>query len=530
MNNVIFDIVNENNIIGKGSFGTVYYSPKYYPQYIVKKMEKYNTQNSSNTQSSSIISNNIKELWWYSLIKHFNTSKYTYLNIPNLHEYYINDDCIYLLLDYKGESIHHKIKKLNIKGSCSKLSSCSHFDTVQYIELLKNIPLIIYSCSKIFQYLHYADLRHGDITIYNIMYNNNDINELEKISIIDWGSFVFTKLIINNYNQCTPGFISPELHEQDTHENLTKPSIKSDIFSLGLVILRILDPFNDHYLKINEYIKKYEISEVQYDVIPNIIKNIKDKISTYNIILENYLDERVFYLLTKMLELNICNRIDSDSLYMDCLFEKYRKQEPNFDKFYLKNILRNEIDSCIVYNIQVDNLKNILVENTYEYLKRFKFKIIKNFIEFKYVDTRIILTPVMKLFYNYLNKLNNLSDTISNEKLSKEHVPNILNVNYVISFLCCLKWIDVLFNNDIPIYDLFDFYRFLYKIISNDIHSDKYKILNSVEFFIFFDITFYNIFNILDGSVLTYPYVLDFKYDFIVYRDIKKILLNLNCI
>ena len=40
MNDVIFNIVNENNVIGKGSFGKVYYSPKSYPEYIVKKMEK----------------------------------------------------------------------------------------------------------------------------------------------------------------------------------------------------------------------------------------------------------------------------------------------------------------------------------------------------------------------------------------------------------------------------------------------------------------------------------------------------------
>ena len=531
MNDVIFNIVNENNVIGKGSFGKVYYFPKSYPQYIVKKMEKYKTRRDNRNNfrfvqnSTNLISNNIKELWWYSL-KLNNISKYTYLNIPNLHEYHVNDDYIYLLLDYKGESIYHKIKKLNN-------NSVPNFDTEQYIDLLKNIPLIIYSCSKIFQYLHYADLRHGDITTCNIMYNSNS-KELDKMSIIDWGSIVFTKLIINNYNQCASGFIAPELYEQDTYENLIKPCIKSDIFSLGLVILKILDPFNEHCLKINDYIKKYEINEVQYDVVPNIIQNIKDKINTYNINLENYLDERVFYLLTKMLELNICNRIDSDSLYMDSLFEKYRKQEPNFDKFYLKNILRNELYSTTVYNIPVDNFKNFLIEHTYKYLKKFKFKIVKNFMEFKYIDTRIILTPVLKLFYKYLNKLNTkglrpISDTELNSKINQ--LPDVLNLNhYVISFLCCLKWIDILFNNDIPIFDLFDFYTFLYTLISNDIHNDKYKILNSIEFFTFFDITFYNIFDLLNGSVLIYPYILDFKYDFIVYRDVKKILLNLNFI
>ena len=52
--------------------------------------------------------------------------------------------------------------------------------------------------------------------------------------------------------------------------------------------------------------------------------------------------------------------------------------------------------------------KNLLVENTYNFLKMFKCKLIKNLKNskfFKYIDTQIILIPSIKLFYTYINKI-----------------------------------------------------------------------------------------------------------------------------
>ena len=50
------------------------------------------------------------------------------------------------------------------------------------------------------------------------MYNKNENDLLKRVSIIDWGSLVFSKLILNNYNQCTTEFMAPELDNDNTYE------------------------------------------------------------------------------------------------------------------------------------------------------------------------------------------------------------------------------------------------------------------------------------------------------------------------
>ena len=79
-----------------------------------------------------------------------------------------------------------------------------------------------------------------------------------------------------------------------------------------------------------------------------------------------------------MLDININTRIDIDSLYMDELFTKYRIQEPQFNKCFLKNILRKREP------IGFDIFQNLLIEQTYHYLKKFRSRIINNVRNSKY--------------------------------------------------------------------------------------------------------------------------------------------------
>ena len=181
MNNMIdaiYSIVKENNVIGKGTFGKIYYNQKSFPNYVVKKMNKYNKI------GNSFISNNIKELWWYYFVSNNNIFE----NIPNMISYHIDSEYIYLLLEHKGKSIYNKIKEINsIKDENEQKN--------KHIELLKIIPLIIYSCSKVLLYLNYASMRHGDITTSNILIKEDTYSDNKQIYITDWGSFVFNKTI-----------------------------------------------------------------------------------------------------------------------------------------------------------------------------------------------------------------------------------------------------------------------------------------------------------------------------------------------
>lgn len=496
--NIIYDILNHNNIIGKGSFGKIYYYPELYPHYIVKKMNKYNIH------GNNLISNNTKELWWYSLISKYKDSDILN-NIPKLINYNVDTDDIYLLLEYKGNSIYSITKHI-----------INENDKETYIEMLNNIPLIIYSCSKIFRLLHYTNLRHGDITTSNIMFNKNETNELNKTSIIDWGSIVFTKLTINNYNQCAYNFVSPELNDNLSEYEIIHniPSIKSDIFSLGLVILHILDPSKKFLDIIDKYIKNFD--NFNYNSIDDILNNIISS-NYFNVNVKQHVNDRVFYLLSKMLELNVNTRIDIDSLYMDELFNKFRNNE-YVDKFFLKNLLKLNIQ------IPVDCFKNLLVENTYDFLKMFKSKLIKNLKNsnfFRYIDTRIILLPSIKLFYTYINKI--IDNKCKNCVIFKNSNLN----HYIISFLCCIKLIDIIFNDDISIYCLFDFYNILHPIFSRT-SDEKNSLLNLINFTIFFDLTFYNIFKTVNCLILDYPFTFDLKYEHINFSDIKKMLISSN--
>ena len=535
MDDMIYNIVKKNNVIGKGSFGKVYYHPESYPNYVVKKIKKYNNY------GNDFILNNLKELWWYSLISKYdlninnnsidinNITNTNFSNIPKMLNYNVDSEHIYILIDYKGKSIYSIIKEY--REFIEKNETAE-----KYIEILKIIPLIIYSCSKIFMQLHYANIRHGDITFSNIMYNQKEKDLLKRVSVIDWGSIVFSKLILNNYNQCATEFMAPELDNDNVDEiefiNET-PSIKSDIFSLGVVILYILDPNKYFLLPFEKYIKDSIMVDTQYETLDDIIKEIIKKYQHIDI--EKYVDKRTFYLLKKMLDTNLNTRIDIDSLYMDELFEKYRQQEPDFDKYFLKNILRKREP------VETDNLKNILIDQTYNYLKNFRTRIIKNSRNSKYyklLDTRVILMPSLQLFYTYLNKmcgsnkgniscLDNFSCLKHTEigKLMSSENNMLKNINhYIISFLCCIKWIDILSNDDITIFHLYEFYTNLYNLLSKSFPQSI--LLDLLNFGTYFDLTFYNIFKKTEGNILTYPYFMNFKYDYLNHSDIKKILMN----
>jgi hypothetical protein len=470
-----------------------------------------------------------------------NITNTNFSNIPKMLDYNINSDYIYILIEYKGSSIYSLIKEVREnkkQENGQELQSIEQnvYLTEKYIEILKIIPLIIYSCSKIFMQLHYANIRHGDITFSNIMYNQKEKDLLKRVSVIDWGSLVFSKLILNNYNQCATEFMAPELYNDNDNVDEIEftnetPSIKSDIFSLGVVILYILDPNKYFLLQFEKYIKDSIIVYNQYETLDEIIKKIIEKYQHIDI--EKYVDKRTFYLLKKMLDINVNTRIDIDSLYMDELFTKYRQQEPEFDKYFLKNILRKREP------VETDNLKNILIDQTYNYLKNFRTRIIKNSRHSKYyklLDTRVILMPSLQLFYTYLNKmcgsnkgniscLDNFSCLKHTEigKLTSSENNTLKNINhYIISFLCCIKWIDILSNDDITIFHLYEFYTNLYNLLSKSFPESI--CLDLLNFGTYFDLTFYNIFKKTEGNILSCPYFMDFKYNYLNHSDIKKML------
>lgn len=495
MDNLIKNIIREKKIIGRGSFGKIYHSQSY-PNYIVKKMNKLHICN------IEYICNNIKELWWQIILSKINLN-----NVSTMKNYYIDCDFIYMLMKHNGTSIYDKIKEItNIKDN-TELKKQKH------IELLKCIPNILFTCSKILYCLHRCKMRHGDLTSSNIL-----INEKNEVSIIDWGSVIFNKVRTSFYNQCAIIFSPPELKngEKNLFQNI--PSIKNDIFSLGIVILNIIDIHSTYIDKFNKYKSKCEIydTDCMNDEIETILKSTT-KGEKY---ISEIVNERIFFLLKKMLEYNIETRIDIESLYMDSLFLEFRKRDI-FDKNVIYNFFKNTNHICCY---PIDEYNNILVISLYNFLKKYK-ETTQSTQHTKVFDSRIIFDISIKLFYNYKNKSGKIKNHIN---------------SYIICFLACIKWTDTILNDDFILKDLYVFYLELFNSLESLFGKKILETISNVEnvsyvepkvnfcdFCVSFDIVFFDIFKTMEEYIFSYPDILDLNYSKISFRELKnKMLIN----
>jgi serine/threonine protein kinase len=474
---IIKNILKEKKLIGRGSFGKIYHSEKY-PNYIVKKMNKMHICN------IEYICNNIKELWWQIILSKINLN-----NVSKIKSYHIDCEFIYMLMKYNGTSIYNKVKEINLIND-------TELKIKKHIELLKCIPNILFSCSKVFYCLHRCKMRHGDITTSNIL-----INENNEVFIIDWGSVIFNKVRTSFYNQCAIIFSAPELKNNEKNIFQNTPSIKNDIFSLGLVILSILDINSKSIDSFNKYIDLCKIydTDIANDELDIILKKINEKYIYENV------DERVFFLLKKMLEYNIETRIDIESLYMDIFFSDFRKKDV-FDKNVIYNFFKNTNHTGCY---PIDEHNNILVVFLYNFLKKYKepTQNIQIIHKSKIFDTRIVFDITIKLFYNYKNR---------------KHQNNNINT-YIISFLGCLKWIDTILNDEIIIKEIYPFYLELFSAL--EFVFEKENKLNFCDFCVSFDLIFFDIFKTLEEYIFSYPDILDLNYSKISFRELKNKLL-----
>ena len=91
------------------------------------------------------------------------------------------------------------------------------------------------------------------------------------------------------------------------------------------------------------------------------------------------------------------------------------------------------------------------------------------------------------------NSLTDFGQSISSEN------ENNLNINhYTISFLCCIKWIDILSNDDITIFHLYEYYTHLYNLLSKSFPQSI--LLDLLNFGTYFDLTFSFPINLIIGK------------------------------
>jgi serine/threonine protein kinase len=233
INNNYYELVSNNEFIGKGRFGNVY---KY----------KMNNEKIVAVKIINKIKENITIKLEIDIMKKLNNKE----NIIQLIDFYENEDSYYIIME---------------------LCDC---DLSQYLK--ENYPLNINLIQNImkqiitgYNNLYEKDFQHLDLKLQNILviYNNNnkDKNDIT-IKISDFGLVHQNniRIYLDNFIG-TIIYMSPEIIEKKEYSN------KADIYSIGLIAYKLATnnyPFKnseDRYLK--------EKLNINFDKIKENIKN-----------------------------------------------------------------------------------------------------------------------------------------------------------------------------------------------------------------------------------------------------------------
>jgi serine/threonine protein kinase len=310
---------NNKNIIGTGAFSTVYRGLNLKTNEIVaiKKITNY--------KKDKYIFNEIELL----------TQLKDEDNIITLINYYNIDNIIYLVFNYCSMSLDKYIKN----NKCIEESVCQN-----YFSQIVNALKILYS----------KNIYHRDIKPSNILIEN------DRIYLCDFG---LAKIIqIDNLDNIdikqsivgSPLFISPEIYSD------LKYDLKSDLWSLGLVLFEMLSGYN--YLNsknMTELISKIKSKDIPH--INNISIEVKD-------------------LLNKLLNKNVNDRISWNELFKhnwiinDIKIEySYRyviEKSEEYYNDYLIVSMDNEMDQqCVsnsysfveVFENSIEAIKNLIL-------------------------------------------------------------------------------------------------------------------------------------------------------------------------
>lgn len=302
---------NKLELIGKGSYGTVYKVEKKSNKkiYALKQLKAYKLKNKYE------INNLLNEL----KILCFHDSKYL-LKCRNI--FYDNYN-VNIITDYaKHSDLHNYIKKYKNKNK--KINE-------------RIIWTIFIKCCYGIDYLHQHNIIHRDLKPANILLNENST-----ISIADFGISKIVENKIKSFTMIgTPYYISPEMYNDKNYDK------KIDIWSLGCILYEMMTfnvPFqandilalkqkviNGIYYKDNLH---YYSNELNYMVRFLLNVNPKQRPSIYQVL--------TCHIFKKMEhELNLSNSNDFNLKIND----KFRNQYSIPDKSLSWNDLINNIEN-----------------------------------------------------------------------------------------------------------------------------------------------------------------------------------------
>ena len=387
-----FDIICQNN-----------FSEMLYLNYFKNKYnELYNQQSNSflpiQNESTQICSA-------YDFYKKFKISHNVFSDILDILDIKKND---YIIVNKMKYYPHNLLTWVKIKNDNNI------YETIEQIEnLILGLHLI-----------HSNNIAHGDLKSSNI------VTDGKQTRIIDFGG-VKSKLNQNYICTCTSTYRAPEDLEYeinkkdtdtdtdtdidiDTDPNYKNCPIKSDIWSLGIILFEILlkkNPILDEYknlVKLSKYKNEFQIEKKLYEFIKKkrcIKISESDKKIFAKLDLQSYLTiNQITTQIEKILVTKTYERIGLNEIYLEIFYVEL----PDFEK------LRYTFN----YNIEFKDLE----ERFREFRKNYYWKIKKILM----LSNQIHIYPlILNLFDRFI--ITNLKKSINNKSIDYDFFVNILD-------------------------------------------------------------------------------------------------------
>ncbi|KAL4442595.1 hypothetical protein ABPG74_006997 [Tetrahymena malaccensis] len=200
--------------------------------------------------------------------------KYEY--VIKLQNYSVENRSTYIILDLAESTLQEQINQKQ-----ANLEKYNHEEIVKFLYQIGKTLALIYSDERI----AHRDLKPSNILIRQGNYQLSDFGCAQK--------FTQSEQFRDNLAYGTLKWMAPELREKKKDE--TVDFFKSDVFSLGMILLYMLTLSDISQVNCDEYLKQAKIRLMK--------NNYKDPI--YN---------QIIHLITKMLEFNPDERPDSPIL------------------------------------------------------------------------------------------------------------------------------------------------------------------------------------------------------------------------
>ena len=363
--------------------------------------------------------------------------------------------------------------KFNFDYKCTKLLKDSNLDDYVFFSKMKKYDINLHDYLKKYKIsnftnivkelllglnvLHQNNFLHGDLKLANIMINDPITNL--KIGLIDYGGMKTVNSIFYN-KTCTLTYRCPEeiYYEVYGNNNYYKPSLKNDIWSLGIIFSEILFSKNfmqDLYTKINDSCKIFDKNKENEN--ENFFEEkflnwfIKKKVIDITFYAEEYniknIDNKIINIINKMLSIDINNRYNTiNEVYYD---------------FFNKNINDDNKDDYkinYVYELNIDS-------NNFVKLQEIRNKYYEWLLDFYTNDEILIILP---LTFNIADRYysNILTNNISINNITIDY-----DINKIIMICCNLLSMVFLYTNLPTIHEIRNFFN---------IKSIKLKNLNTI--------------------------------------------------